>query len=684
LGVGSRKSVVGSSPQGEQKSSPLRTRRARREGSWIETARVERRVMRPRAGWWKSGAAIVVWIALGTVGVHLATGWRYGFDRDELMALEDARHLAWGYVQYPPMTAFLGRVALELFGASMMGARFFAAVAMAVAVVLTGLMAKEIVRAGKVLKSPHEESACGAPKEKQEENGEWAMVVAALATVPFCLGGGMLLQYIAFDYLCWAGVGYCVVKAVASGEWRVAREREEKREEVQGCNGARVQGEDWKSGRVKEERSARWWVGVGAGIGLGMLAKYTMAFLAVGVVVGVLATEARRYLRSGWLWLGVVVGCGIFAPNFAWEWKRNFISLEFLKFLHARDVATGQTDWFLLGQLELTLLAFPLAVAGIWFLFFMEEGRRFRILGWMYAVPLVLFMVMRGRDYYLAPAYSMLYAAGSVWVEKQWRVTSGERRERTKKNDKKGDAQANAEMQSAPGITEKGEELEEWEQLKSPHAKAACGAPEEKPKPGRLIAQKPGDGKEHLTPQTSFGITGLFTGAIWVALILDVVAAGAVALPLAPVNSAWWRFAASVDTVFPEEIGWPEFVESVARVRDALPEEERGRAAILAGNYGEVGALNLYGAKFGLPRAISGVNSSWERGYGDPPPETLIVVGYPREFLEGQFASCAVAGRVWNRYGVKNEETVEDPEIFVCRELKGSWEEFWRKVRKFA
>jgi hypothetical protein len=103
----------------------------------------------------------------------------------------------------------------------------------------------------------------------------------------------------------------------------------------------------------------------------------------------------------------------------------------------------------------------------------------------------------------------------------------------------------------------------------------------------------------------------------------------------------------------------------------------------LAGNYGEVGALNLYGKKFGLPRAMSGVNSSWERGYGDP-PEVVIVVGYPRAMLEGEFASCVVGGRVWNRYGVMNEETIEDPEIFVCRGLKGSWEEFWRRVRKFA
>jgi hypothetical protein len=171
---------------------------------------------------------------------------------------------------------------------------------------------------------------------------------------------------------------------------------------------------------------------------------------------------------------------------------------------------------------------------------------------------------------------------------------------------------------------------------------------------------------------------------VWVALVVDLVVAGAVALPIAPVGSWWWKMAARVDVVFPEEIGWPEFVESVAQVRDRLPVEERGRVGILAGNYGEVGALNLFGEKFGLPRAISGVNSSWERGYGEQGPETVIVTGYSREFLERHFASCEVGARVWNRYGVMNEETLEDPEIFVCRGLRGSWGEFWRGIRKFA
>jgi hypothetical protein len=301
---------------------------------------------------------------------------------------------------------------------------------------------------------------------------------------------------------------------------------------------------------------------------------------------------------------------------------------------------------------ELTLLALPLALAGIWFCFFSEEGRRFRILGWMYAVPLAMFLVMRGRDYYLAPAYPMLYAAGAVWVEGWWR---GEE-ELGVRGDRRGIPHS---AHSADSVRDAGAFLR--------------GESEGEPK--RVIE----DGKVKIENRWR-----RVRGVIWVCLVLDILVAGAVALPVAPVGSSWWKFASQVDGVFPEEIGWEEFVQGVTQVRDGLPVEDRGRLGILVGNYGEVGALNLFGEKFGLPRGISGVNSSWERGYGEPAPEVLIVVGYPRELLEREFASCVVAGRTRNRFGVMNEETLEDPDIFVCRGMRSGWMEFWGRVRKFA
>ena len=133
-----------------------------------------------------------------------------------------------------------------------------------------------------------------------------------------------------------------------------------------------------------------------------------------------------------------------------------------------------------------------------------------------------------------------------------------------------------------------------------------------------------------------------------------------------------------------EEIGWQELAETVARIRDALPPEDRVRVRILAGNYGEAGAINLYGPALGLSPVICPVNSFWERGYGDPPPELLIVLGSSREDLEGKFDSCELAGHITNREGVPNEETTRHPDIFLCRYLRGDWRAMWAKARRFG
>src|SRR5215467_9649337 len=97
----------------------------------------------------RSGASrrdLVVLLALSAavLVVHLLAGGRYGFHRDELATLCDARHLAWGYVAYPPVTPFFAWMSLKLFGASLNGFRFFAAVSTSVAVVLTGSMARAL------------------------------------------------------------------------------------------------------------------------------------------------------------------------------------------------------------------------------------------------------------------------------------------------------------------------------------------------------------------------------------------------------------------------------------------------------------------------------------------------------------------------------------------------------------
>jgi hypothetical protein len=493
---------------------------------------------------WTGDTAILFYIALATVALHLMLGNRYGFHRDELATLEDARHLAWGYPAYPPVTPFFGRISLELFGASLPGFRFFAAVAQAIGVLLTGLMAREM------------------------GGRRGAQLVAAFAAVPFCLGGGYEMQYVAFDCLAWVLTAYFIVKLVNSGD-------------------------------------PRWWAAIGASIGYGMLSKYTIGFFVLGIVAGVLLTDARRYLKSKWLWIGVAISVLIWLPNLVWQVQHNLVSLDFLNHIHARDVRQGRTTYFLPQQLELMGLRLPLAMAGLYFCLLAREGKSFRIVGWMYVVTLALFTIAKGRWYYMGPAYPMLYAAGGVWGER-WLAT----------------------LQHGWAMTIR------W--------------------------------------------------VVWTVLIVEVLLTLAFWLPTAPLNSRWWGISNDVQGDFREQIGWQELTQEVARIRDSMTPEERSHLGIIGTNYGEAGAINLYGPAYALPLAISGVNSFWYRGYGAPPPQTLIVIGLSRSFVDEHFESCTLAGHTWNRYGIRNEETEDHPDIFVCGPPRAGWPDFWNDFRYYG
>jgi hypothetical protein len=159
---------------------------------------------------------------------------------------------------------------------------------------------------------------------------------------------------------------------------------------------------------------------------------------------------------------------------------------------------------------------------------------------------------------------------------------------------------------------------------------------------------------------------------------------GATLLPIAPINSPWWQISSDMNENLAEEIGWPEQVQTVAGVYNGLPPEERAHASIFAANYGEAGAIDLYGPAYGLPPAISVVNSYWLRGFGDPPPERLVVFGVPADLVQTFFKNCEPAGRMTNPHGVQNEEAGVNPIIYVCSGPRQPWPEFWAQTRYFG
>ena len=72
------------------------------------------------------------------------------------------------------------------------------------------------------------------------------------------------------------------------------------------------------------------------------------------------------------------------------------------------------------------------------------------------------------------------------------------------------------------------------------------------------------------------------------------------------------------------------------------------------------------------------------RGYGNPPPQTLIVVGLSREYAERTFQSCRLAGHNGNPYGIENEESSDHSDILVCGPPRQPWSEFWRHFQSFG
>jgi hypothetical protein len=182
-------------------------------------------------------------------------------------------------------------------------------------------------------------------------------------------------------------------------------------------------------------------------------------------------------------------------------------------------------------------------------------------------------------------------------------------------------------------------------------------------------------GKAQIEPSATRGVV--------VALGLSAATAILLSKPVVPVASPVWDVVIQVNNNNAEMIGWPDLVEQVAEVAAGIPRDELPRTAILAGNYGEAGALAFYADGYDLPPVISGSNSLWERGYGDPAPETVIAVGIDRGYLNRFFERCEYAGALSNRYGVENEESTLHKELFICREAHRSWPEMWQDMHWF-
>jgi len=498
--------------------------------------------------------AVLVYLALATLTGYCLVSGQYGYFRDELYYLACGEHLDWGYVDQPPFVALVALVSRRLLGESLLAIRFAPALAESLVVLLTGLMAREL------------------------GGGKFAQAFAALAFIigPVYLIIGHVLSMNAFDHLFWALAVYVLIL-------------------------------------ILKHNRPKLWVLFGVIAGVGLMNKYSVGFLGLGLVLGLALTPARKYLFNKWLWVGGALALVIFLPHVIWEIQHGFPTREFIHNATVRKNLPMSPPAFLAESiLQVHPLNFPVWLAGLYFCFFSAAGKPFRILGWIYASALGLFLLTNAKPYYLAPAVPMLLAAGAVQIESVIRAR-------------------------------------QWNWVKPASA-------------------------------TALVLGGLFTLPY--------------ALPVLPVETfiKYEDFvglhpgsgergpSGELPQMYADMFGWENQVATVAKVYNSLTPEEKARTIIYCENYGEAGAIDFFGGKYGLPRAASGHNSYWYWGPGNWDADIVITVGESREDVEKSFEQVELAATVVSPYARPNETGLP---IFIGRKPKMSLREVWPRTRHF-
>ena len=302
---------------------------------------------------------VLVWvIAAVFVALELALSGRYGFMQDELYFIEAGRHLAFGYVDQPPLTPLVDRIMDLLFGVTPTAVRVVPALAGGAVVVLAARFA----------------ALFGA--------GTLGRVIAALLTActPVLLSSDHLGNTTPLDLLTWPVVGLCVAVALL-------RDR------------------------------PRWWLGGGVAAGIGLENDNLMLLLLTCLALGILASKYRPVLRTPWPWLGSAIAAVLWAPNVVWQATHGWPQLTMASALHQQNSTAGNYISGLPDQaVALGLLAFPLAVAGFVVLWRRPE-LRFLAVASTLIVAYVLAWVP-GKGYYSFGIAPELLAAGSVAAER--------------------------------------------------------------------------------------------------------------------------------------------------------------------------------------------------------------------------------------------------------------------------
>jgi 4-amino-4-deoxy-L-arabinose transferase-like glycosyltransferase len=504
----------------------------------------------------KSTWSWVFGIALFYFALHLATSTRYGYFRDALYYLACSEHLAFGYVDQPPLIAFAGWVVRHTIGTSLPALLFLPALAGASRIVFTAIFARELgaSRFGIVLAA----ALAATP-------GVWWVIDHQFAMN--CL-----------EPLFWGGLAYLVLRLINTGNLKL-------------------------------------WLPFGAIAGVGLLNKYSIVFFGAALIAGLLLTPQRKLLFTPWILAGGALAFLIFLPNLIWNIQNGWPFLELMRNVRAtgKDIILPPGEYLLQQIMMLNPGSFPFWFGGLLFLFLSRHAKNYRALGWTFVIVIAFYMITHGKNYYSAPAYVMLFAAGGVATE---RLLAG------------------LKLQAV--------------------LKPACFL-------WLLLAVLP------LLP--------LFLPV----LPIDKFIRYQSYLPFEISKTERSFIGESLPQYYADEFPWPGMVETVARVYYSLTPEEQKRTAIFGNNYGQAAAIDFFGPKYGLPKAISGHQNYFLWGPRDYTGDIVIVLGDEESKAREHFNSVTVAATLNNPYAYR----YENRPILLCRGLKWNLQTEWSRIKNW-
>ncbi len=302
---------------------------------------------------------VLVAAGIGTAVLLLSAG-RYGYHRDELYFLACARHMAWGFVDQPPITPAIAKLSQAVAPDSLVALRVVPALIYGSLVVLAGLTAREL----------------GAGR-----TGQLGASLCA-ATAPGLLLAGHLLSTTTPDLLVWALVSFLLIRLL----------------------------------RTEDERL---WLAIGLTIGVGLENKWSIGFLVIGVLIGLLATPQRRFLKTPWFVGGTLLALVLWAPNLWWQWQHGWPQIALFRSLGGSSHDLGATITWLPYQFLITgPVAAAVWVAGLFRLLKQPEARTYRAIAIAYVVLAVVLAITAGdKQYYVAGLYVPLWGAGGRPLE---------------------------------------------------------------------------------------------------------------------------------------------------------------------------------------------------------------------------------------------------------------------------